>query len=220
MDASTCKEEDLSPEKEFASYAMKMPRAKVSGIDLLECGNQYCQDVGEVYVLLFGVGEASTEGIYSLRSYCSDSGLHKETIICFESCEDAARFSGLLEATMPHLSTVHTIKPSELIQFCSDSGYSCRLELEGSSLTPPEFNVGVTDWERSMKLRQGQYEVLDSDPEPGLVNGGADSTSPSIKQETIQETKTKSTPETRFTDSINMQIDDVRQRLERLLPED
>jgi hypothetical protein len=37
--------------------------------------------------------------------------------------------------------------------FCSDSGYRCRLELEGSMLMPPEYNVHVTDWERSLRLR-------------------------------------------------------------------
>eukprot|EP00210_Caulerpa_lentillifera_P006807 g6506.t1 len=232
LDSSSdiCNDGELSPEKEFLSYAKKLPRPQFSGIDLLDADNRYCYEVDEVYVLLFGVGETSTEGIYSLRSYCSESGLHKETIICFESFEDAARFSGLLEATMPHLSTVHTIKPSELIQFCNDSGYACRLELEGSILTPPEFNVGVTDWERSMKLRQGHYEVLDTEPELGIGNGGGgggggngnSTTSPSMKQETIQETKTESTAAdtSRISDSINMQIEDVREMLERLLPDD
>lgn len=31
--------------------------------------------------------------------------------------------------------------------------YNCRLEPCGSLLIPPDFNVGVTDWERSMRLR-------------------------------------------------------------------
>jgi hypothetical protein len=37
--------------------------------------------------------------------------------------------------------------------FCSDSGYRCRLELEGSLLMPPDYNVHITDWERSLRLR-------------------------------------------------------------------
>ena len=46
----------------------------------------------QVYVVLFGVGEASTEGIYSLRSHSEETGLHVETIICFETNEDAFRY--------------------------------------------------------------------------------------------------------------------------------
>jgi len=147
-------------------------------------------------VLLFGVGEETTEGIYSLRSHCHESGMHHETIICFESSEDAARFSGLLEASMPHVSTVHTIKSSELIQFCCNSGYDCRLELEGSTLMPPEFNVGITDWERSMKLRQGHYQVLESEPDLSMKEEDSDAS-----------------------DGIDSQLDEVRAMLERLLPD-
>ncbi len=42
--------------------------------------------------------------------------------------------------------------------------YQCRLEPEGSLLIPPDFNVGVTDWERASRLRQGVFAVLDSEP--------------------------------------------------------
>lgn len=44
----------------------------------------------QVYVLLFGVGERDTEGIYSLRAF-SDDGLPQETIIAFEAEDDAQR---------------------------------------------------------------------------------------------------------------------------------
>jgi hypothetical protein len=44
----------------------------------------------QVYVLLFGVGQKDTEGIYSLRAV-SDDGLPTETIIAFENMEDAIR---------------------------------------------------------------------------------------------------------------------------------
>jgi hypothetical protein len=51
------------------------------------------QHLGEVYVLLFGVGQKDTEGIYSLRAV-SDDGLPTETIIAFENMEDAVRWGG------------------------------------------------------------------------------------------------------------------------------
>lgn len=56
---------------------------------------------------------------------------------------------------MEHCPHVCSIPPAELMAFCSDSGYRCRLELEGSLLMPPEYNVHVTDWERSLRLRCG-----------------------------------------------------------------
>lgn len=65
----------------------------------------------------------------------------------------ACRYAALLEATMEHCPHVCSIPPAELMAFCSDSGYRCRLELEGSLLMPPEYNVHVTDWERSLRLR-------------------------------------------------------------------
>lgn len=45
----------------------------------------------KVYVILFGVGETATEGIYSLRTHSVETGLHVETIVCFETNEDAFR---------------------------------------------------------------------------------------------------------------------------------
>ena len=180
-----------------------------------------------MYVLLFGVGEVATEGIYSLRSHSQDTGLHHETIICFESSEDAARFSGLLEASMPHVSTVHTIKSSELIQFCSNSGYDCRLELEGSTLMPPEFNVGITDWERSMKLRQGHFQVLEEEPEY-QANAPSYNFSDDEDEDDMHQIdgdndgclEEEVDVDEEVEDDISSQLDDVRAMLERLLPED
>ena len=52
-----------------------------------------------------------------------------------------------------HMPKVGPIEPSELLDFCADSGYNCRLEPSGTLLMPPEYNVGMTDWERSLRLR-------------------------------------------------------------------
>lgn len=52
----------------------------------------------------------------------------------------------------------------------STQGYGCRLEPQGSLLIPPDFNVGVTDWERSMRLREGRFAVLEAEP-PSQVRG-------------------------------------------------
>lgn len=48
----------------------------------------FCSSPPQVFVILFGVGEMDTEGIYSLRAF-GDDGLPQETIIAFETEEDA-----------------------------------------------------------------------------------------------------------------------------------
>ncbi|KAK9817727.1 hypothetical protein WJX72_001284 [[Myrmecia] bisecta] len=119
-----------------------------------------------VFVILFGVGEAETEGIYSLRAMSREEELPQDTIIAFAEEEDAERYAGLLEATMEHAPNVCPIEPAELMDFCKDSGYNCRFEPRGSLLIPPDYNVGLTDWERSLKLREGQWSVLETNPLP------------------------------------------------------
>ncbi|GFH06526.1 aldo_ket_red domain-containing protein, partial [Haematococcus lacustris] len=156
------------------------------GVDLMQAGSQATSHLTQVFVILFGVGERESEGIYSLRAFAED-GLPQETIIVFESDEDASRYAGLLEATMDHCPAVCSIPPEGLRAFCMEHGYRCsvgpcvrawgvrcdfRLEPRGSLLIPPDFNVGVTDWERSMRLRDGCWAVLESEPELGAAAAG------------------------------------------------
>jgi hypothetical protein len=54
---------------------------------------------------------------------------------------------------MTHQPNVCSIPVRELLGFCKGCGYRCRLEQRGSLLFPPDYNVTVTDWERSMRLR-------------------------------------------------------------------
>jgi len=77
--------------------------------------------------------------------------------------------AALVEATMERslCPSVAGLPPPELDAFCRDQGYSCRLELAGSLLMPPETRVvGLTEWERALRLRQGTgFQVLDSEPQ-------------------------------------------------------
>lgn len=125
------------------------------------------------YVILFGVGRAETEGIYSLRAVAKDDGLPVDTIVAFENEDDALRYSTLLEATMDHEPTVWPIEWGELLEFCNSAGYRCRLEPSGSLLIPPDYNVGMTDWEKSLKLRKGEFSVLGAEPAPRPAEAGA-----------------------------------------------
>ncbi len=54
---------------------------------------------------------------------------------------------------MEHAPMVCSIPPAELLSFCEEAGYCCSLEAAGSILIPPDCNVGITDWERSLRLR-------------------------------------------------------------------
>ena len=48
-------------------------------------------DRARCFVILFGVGRAETEGIYSLRALAKEDGLPVDTIVAFEAEDDAQR---------------------------------------------------------------------------------------------------------------------------------
>lgn len=188
------------------------------------------QALGTVYVILFGVGEHETEGIYSLRAdyQKDDEGLPVDTVIAFTEEDDATRYSTLLEATMDYVPTVFPIQYGELTEFCNDAGYRCRIEPRGSLLIPPDHNVGLTDWEKSLQLRQGHYSVLESEPVRF-----AEQVSISIPEDSlfidgpewIFESSGVGAAVAQGRDNLNSQLSDpilfeaLKQSLERLLPQ-
>lgn len=130
--------------------------------------------LNEVFVILFGAdAPAESEGIYSLRSQ-NANGLPSETIVAFESHVDAQRYCGHVEAAMQsrHCPGVCGLPPHDLAAFCREHAYHCRLELRGSLLMPPKQSVAMTDWERSLRLRQGTgFQVLEEEPPlPGCTS--------------------------------------------------
>lgn len=135
------------------------------GIDVLE-NLSVLSEMEEIYVILFGVGDDGDEGIYSLKSM-SQQGVAVDTVIAFENEVDAERYAGLLEAVMVWTPSVHSITPVELVEFVLDSGLDCRLQLQGSNILPPDWNVpvGLTDWERNKRLKQGYFTVLEAEPD-------------------------------------------------------
>jgi hypothetical protein len=174
--------------------------------------------VSTVYILLFGVGSFETEGIYSMRAVMNNDGLPIDTIIAFESQEDAERYAGLLEAAMSrHVPKVGPIDSKELLDFCADSGYNCRLEPSGTLLMPPEYNVGMTDWERSLRLRGGHYDVLSEEPEPS--QGGAQSHVDKAQEQPFQAPTLMNSAGAYF-QVDGYELEEIKARLERLLPPD
>jgi hypothetical protein len=73
---------------------------------------------------------------------------------------------------MDHEPTVWPIEWGELLEFCNSAGYRCRLEPAGSLLIPPDYNVGMTDWEKSLRLKKGEFSVLGAEPAPRRLGEG------------------------------------------------
>ncbi|GAX83061.1 hypothetical protein CEUSTIGMA_g10487.t1 [Chlamydomonas eustigma] len=134
-------------------------------VNLLTADMNTLARIPEVYMIMFKARtREEEEGIYSLRATGPD-GLPKEMILAFEDRDDADRYAGQLEVTMePHKPTVCEIQVKMLVSFCQDRGYQCRCEPCGSVLMPPEASVGLTDWERTKKLRSGHFQVLEAEP--------------------------------------------------------
>lgn len=80
---------------------------------------------------------------------------------------------------MEHVPSVWPIEWGELLDFCNAAGYRCRLEPAGSLLIPPEYNVSLTDWERTLRLRQGDWSVLAEEPQRGVAGATPATTSAS-----------------------------------------
>ncbi|KXZ50575.1 hypothetical protein GPECTOR_16g750 [Gonium pectorale] len=201
------------------------------GVDLFMAGPKVWGSLRHIFVVLFGVGQRDTEGIYSLRAYGADGTPH-ETIIAFECEEEAQRYACLLEASMDHTPQVCAIPPRELLSFCLDHTYACRLEPRGSLLIPPDSNVSLTDWERSLRLRDGKFSVLDAEPERrisasgGSGSGGAATVTaaapPPVTAPPLPGQPPLRGPSTlaRYSGLAGSDLAEVRARLESLLPKD
>lgn len=70
---------------------------------------------------------------------------------------------------MEHVPHVSPINVQELLDFCEDSGYKCRLEPRGTLLLPPDYNIGMTDWERSLRLRCARADRMSGHPLPACL---------------------------------------------------
>ena len=94
-----------------------------------------------VFVLLFNAG-TKNEGIHSIR--VGD----RNTIMMFESEDDATRFALMLEAQDFPVPKVEEINDQEIIAFCKKADFAWQIVPADSNsvITPPELNVEDTDW--------------------------------------------------------------------------
>ena len=93
-----------------------------------------------VYVLIFNPG-TENEGLHTLTA----NG--RNTVLLFESEDDATRFALMLEAQDFPLPAVEAISEEEMQEFCREAGYEYRFVPDGSLAMPPEANVDKTDWQ-------------------------------------------------------------------------
>lgn len=91
-------------------------------------------------MLLFNAG-TENEGIHTVQQG------DRNTVLMFESEDDAIRFSVLLEAQDFPSPNVEVIEDEEIKQFCRSMGYEWRLIETGKLEIPPEHNVDQTDWD-------------------------------------------------------------------------
>ena len=92
-----------------------------------------------VYILLFNA-RTENEGIHTLQ--IGD----RNSVLLFESEDDAARFGLMLEAQDFPTPTVEAIEAEEVEEFCQDADYDWKVIEEGMLAVPPETNVEETDW--------------------------------------------------------------------------
>ncbi len=121
-----------------------------------------------VHVLLYDAGQDS-EGIHSLEL----SG--QTVVLMFENCDDAERYSGLLEAQDFPTPTVEALDQHEVELFCKEAGYEARLveagfvpktDDERLMLAPPSSNRDVSNW-------QTENQSVDS-VQPSSASDGLD----------------------------------------------
>ena len=105
-----------------------------------------------VYILLFNAG-TENEGIHTLQ--LGD----RNTVLLFESEDDACRFGLMLEAQDFPTPTVEAIEAEEVEEFCQDAGYDWKVIEEGMLAVPPETNVEETDWNAEGKYQKTPTEL-------------------------------------------------------------
>ncbi|MBE7385292.1 MAG: DUF3110 domain-containing protein [Leptolyngbya sp. SIO1E4] len=93
----------------------------------------------QVYALLFNAG-TDNEGIHSLQA----GG--RNTVLMFESEDDATRFGLMLEAQDFPTPTVEGFDEKEIEEFCQGAGFDCKRIPAGALVMPPDDNVDKTDW--------------------------------------------------------------------------
>ncbi|MFB2769599.1 DUF3110 domain-containing protein [Pelatocladus sp. BLCC-F211] len=129
-----------------------------------------------VFVLIFNAG-TDNEGIHTIR--VGD----RNTILMFESEDDATRFALMLEAQDFATPAVEAIDAEQIKEFCQSTGYDWQMVTENSALmVPPEINVEETDWKPDSEIEQTQTNTQSSNQESPPKSELSDSELDSIRR--------------------------------------
>ena len=93
-----------------------------------------------VFVVLFNA-RTENEGIHTVM--VGD----RNTVLMFQSEDDATRFAIMLEAQDFPPATVEGMDAEDIEEFCNSADYECEMIEEGMLALPPENNVEKTDWQ-------------------------------------------------------------------------
>ena len=107
-----------------------------------------------VFILLFNA-RTENEGIHTLK--LGD----RNTVLMFESEDDATRFGVLLEAQDFPSASVESFDAEEIEAFCEDADYDCKLVPEGTLAVPPETSVEELEWQPDAKPGNAEPEESD-----------------------------------------------------------
>ena len=109
-----------------------------------------------VFVLLFNA-RTENEGIHTIQAG------ERNTVLMFESEDDATRYAGLLEAQDFPPATVELFDQEEIVEFCRSADYDWQLVPAGQLAIPPELNVEETDLETGGKEEETELPQAELD---------------------------------------------------------
>jgi hypothetical protein len=109
-----------------------------------------------VYILLFNA-RTDNEGIHTIQ--IGD----RNTVLMFESEDDATRYALLLEAQDFPSATIEKIDSEEVEAFCRDADYDWEIVQEGMLAIPPESNVENPDWNQEEKAAESESDLSSSE---------------------------------------------------------
>ncbi|MEH2066593.1 MAG: DUF3110 domain-containing protein [Nostoc sp.] len=122
-----------------------------------------------VFVLMFNAG-TENEGIHTVLRGA------RNTILMFESEDDATRYALMLEAQDFATPTPEAIDAEEVKEFCESAGYDWEIISENSNsvVTPPEVNVEQTDWQPDGEKEDTSRPKQQPPEEPDLSDSELD----------------------------------------------
>lgn len=109
-----------------------------------------------VFVLLFNARKEN-EGIHTIQMG------ERNTVLMFESEDDAIRYAGLLEAQDFPTPSVELFDEEEILEFCRSTDYEWKLVPAGELAIPPELNVEQTALEIEAQKEESELPQSELD---------------------------------------------------------